>query len=244
MTVALLGAVNARNLSVLVTTVISVGLAAKCVNSKREIPPPEAFHVEPMQASAPRRAPVTRPIPLAAALVDVAPVAVSLPAPPLPPPASPVTTVGEPDAGPSQSQAEVTALKQEVQSLKSRGAQLEQQVQQLQARPPPDEAPVVQELQSLRQQVANDTQARQTAKLQAAQQKQATEAAISALVAADARLATGDTEIDAAIAQGDQAFGSHARWNLAAMRHAIENKDLANARLYLQQAIADAQLSR
>jgi regulator of replication initiation timing len=162
------------------------------------------------------------------------------PASPLPPPVAPAPNLVD---WSGVDPAEVARLTDEVKALKARAAQLEQQLAAVTSSSE-ENARILPELEALRAQVANDAAQRQAARQKTEQHAADVDQAIAGLIAIDAQLAVGNLQVQGAIARAEPLLKAQARADLAALRHALENSDIANARQALQQAIADAQLSR
>ena len=99
-------------------------------------------------------------------------------------------------------------------------------------------------MQLIRQQLA-DAEARRVAEEQQRQAQALTvQSGVDTLVAAQQRLASGDASIDAELDRAQASFSGQALRDVQAAREALRNKDLAQARLLLSAAIADAQAGR
>jgi hypothetical protein len=101
-----------------------------------------------------------------------------------------------------------------------------------------------QQIQALRQQLADADARRQREEQNAQRHKQATEAAIQTLSTAQYQLAQGNSGIEDALNQAESAFTGQAQRDIEAARTALRNSDLAAARTMLNAAILDAQQGR
>lgn len=171
---------------------------------------------------------VTDSIPSTSFVVAQAPTAQ-----PSPPEATPV------DAGVD----ELAKLRDEVPTLRDQVARLERQVASLENQSTA-QADVAAQLQALRAQLATAVAEQQAVQQQTAQQAKDVDDAVSGLISLDAKLAIGDVAVDDTLNRAQPLLKAHARSNLDAMRSSIANKDLSAARVYLQQAILDAQAAR
>jgi len=143
---------------------------------------------------------------------------------------------GPADAGPDEVHRELQTLRARIEILEQERAQSQMTAQQLQQ--------LTLEVQQIRQQLA-DAQARRVADEQQRQaQEDAVQSGVDTLVAAQQRLASGDASIDAELDRAQASFSGQALRDVQAAREALRNKDLAQARLLLSAAIADAQAGR
>ena len=104
--------------------------------------------------------------------------------------------------------------------------------------------PVQQELQQLRQQVADAEARRQAIEEQQQAQRASVQTAVDALYAAQQRLAGGNYAIETELDQAQRSFTGQAQRDVQAARAALRNRDLAAARALLSAAISDAQAGR
>ena len=151
-------------------------------------------------------------------------------------------TADPPDAG-TVSADEVTRLRQDVQALRDRISQLERELADVKKRNAELEQ-LMQELESIHADLRSAVAQRQEAEGEAAAHAARVRSAIDSLIDLDARLARGDDDVLPIIDSASGVLEGSAHADLAAARRAITNKDLANARVYLLQAVADAELTR
>lgn len=130
-----------------------------------------------------------------------------------------------------------------MQELRKKSAVLEQQLARLDEENR-ERAKVVEELHALQTQVSEDSADRKATEARKVQHAQDVDTAITGLLAMDRQLQTGDTNVGAALSHAEQVLSAHARYHLSAIRTALDNKDIATARAYLEQAIIDTQLAR
>jgi septal ring factor EnvC (AmiA/AmiB activator) len=129
-----------------------------------------------------------------------------------------------------QMQRELAELRALVVTLETQAAQNEQLVQQANQ--------LNEQMGALREQIA-------VAREEDAEQAAQVNAAIQDMIGIEQQLQYGDTsDMDARLASAAEVLGAPASTNVQAARYALANKDGANARLYLWQAIWEAQRQR
>ncbi len=143
---------------------------------------------------------------------------------------------GPGDAGPDEVHRELQTLRARVEALEQERARSELTAQQLQQ--------LTTEVQLMRQQLA-DVEARRVAEEQQQNaQREGVQAGVDTLIAAQQRLAAGDSGIEAELERAQASFSGQALRDVQAAREALRNHDLAQARLLLNAAIRDAQAGR
>ena len=100
------------------------------------------------------------------------------------------------------------------------------------------------QLQDVKSQIADAESRRQAAEQQQAARREQLQAGVSALYQAQSMLAGGNSSIDDQLSQAQGAFPPQAQRDIDYARTALQNRDLAAARSYLNAAIADAQQGR
>lgn len=152
------------------------------------------------------------------------------------PPAAPDAGVAERDAGPDEVHRELQALRARIDALEQERARAQQTAEALQQ--------LNSQVQLMRQQLA-DAEARRVAEEQQREAQRANvQAAVDALASAQQRLMTGDYGIDAELDRAQATFTGQAQRDVQAARVALQNRDLARARAFLNAAILDAQAGR
>jgi len=144
--------------------------------------------------------------------------------------------VAQQDAGPDEVHRQLQALQTRIDTLERDRAQGQQQAELLQQ--------LVGEMRDLRAQIADADARRTTAEQGRAARQAQVQSAVSGLQNAQYRLMTGDGSIDAELDQAASAFSGPARREIEAARRALQNRDLAQARAYLNAAISDAAQER
>jgi len=144
--------------------------------------------------------------------------------------------VAERDAGPDEVHRELQALRARIDVLEQERLRTQQTVEVLQR--------LNAQVQQMRQQLA-DAEARRVAEEQQRETQQANvQAAVDALASAQQRLMAGDYGIDAELDRAQATFTGQAQQDVQAARAALQNRDLARARAFLNAAIRDAQAGR
>ena len=146
------------------------------------------------------------------------------------------TDAGPPDAGPDEVHRELQRLRARLDALEQERAASQQTAQQLQQ--------LTLEVQQLRQQIADAENARQAEEQQRQAQRAAVQSGVETLLSAQQRLASGDASIEAELDRAQASFSGQALRDVQAARAALQNHDLARARLLLAAAISDAQAGR
>jgi len=141
--------------------------------------------------------------------------------------------VAQQDAGPDELRRELQALRGRVDALERERALAQGQSQQLEQ--------IVRELRELRGQISAAEAQKQAQQEQKAVRYAQVQDTINTLYLAQQRLASGDSDIGAALEQAQAVFSGQAQRDIAAARQALQNRDLAAARAYLVAAISDAQ---
>lgn len=153
-----------------------------------------------------------------------------------------VSRDGGADAGPTRAD-EVETLRRSVAELQARTATLEREASRGRR-----QEQLLQQLSdqmaALRQQLAQGQQQQSDGQQQAQAQRDDAQRAISGLYGVQSALASGDLNVDAALAEAQGSLPPQAQRDLAAARDALRNHDLYNARTQVAQAIADAQQGR
>lgn len=156
---------------------------------------------------------------------------------PLPPLVTP-----EPAAkGPSA--AEVELLKRDVVELKNRTVQLERQSAQAEAMSQ-QLSKLSRQISELQGQLSETENRRADTERRAVEKKERADAAVTSLTGALQQLATGNTNVGAALSYAEGTFTGSALANVQAARQALSNGDLGSARVWLNLAIAEAQANR
>jgi TolA-binding protein len=147
------------------------------------------------------------------------------------------TDGGPADAGPDEVHRELQQLKTRLDRLEQErqmaAQQTAQQIQQLAA-----------EVQQLRQQIADAEARRETEEQQRAARRASMQAGVDAVGAAQQRLTSGDTSIEAELDRAQASFTGQALLDVQAAREALRNRDLLRARALLGAAALDAQAGR
>ena len=143
---------------------------------------------------------------------------------------------GPGDAGPDEVHRELQTLRARVEALERERAQSQLTAQQLQQ--------LTAEVQLMRQQLADAEARRVTEEQQHQEQRENVQGGVDTLIAAQQRLATGDSGIEADLQRAQASFSGQALRDVQAAREALRNHDLAQARLLLNAAIRDAQAGR
>jgi len=146
------------------------------------------------------------------------------------------TDAGPPDAGPDEVHRELQRLRARLDALEQERAASQQTAQQLQQ--------LTLEVQQRRQQIADAENARQAEEQQRQAQRAAVQSGVETLLSAQQRLASGDASIEAELDRAQASFSGQALRDVQAARAALQNHDLARARLLLAAAISDAQAGR
>jgi hypothetical protein len=129
-----------------------------------------------------------------------------------------------------QLRRELDDLRALVTTLEAQAAQNEQLVNQVTA--------LNEQMAALRTQIAD-------AQAAAAERAAQVDASVATLIGIQQQLVFGDTtEVDDSLRAAESALGAVARSHIEAARNALTNKDAANARWYLSQAIYEAQQQR
>jgi TolA-binding protein len=128
----------------------------------------------------------------------------------------------------------------QLQELRARIAALEQQVANSQQQAQQLET-MNEQIQALRDQLASMDAARQQEQQQTQAQKNAVQAGIESLGAAEQQLAVGNTSIGTLLDQAQASFTGQAQRDVQAARYALQSGDVAGARVYLSKAVTDAQ---
>lgn len=144
--------------------------------------------------------------------------------------------VAQRDAGPDETHREIQQLRARIDALEQERGRNQQTAEQLQD--------ISQQLQALRQQVADAEAQRRAAEQQEQSRRAAVQSGINALYDAQSMLSGGNSSIDAQLSQAESAFSGQAQRDLSLARGALQNRDLAAARVYLNAAILDAQMGR
>ncbi len=140
------------------------------------------------------------------------------------------------DGGPDELRREVQDLRARVLRLEQERAQLQRESQRV------DE--VARQIQELRGQIAEGESRKASAQKDEEARRAEVESGVTALQQALSMLSTGDSTVEAQLAQAQAAFPPQARYDVAAARAALENRDLSAARAWLSSAIAHAQQGR
>lgn len=147
-----------------------------------------------------------------------------------------------PDGG-TASGEELARLRQEVQQLRDRVGVLELELSKVK-RQEQKLQQLLDEIQAIHSDLRSAVAERQATEREATQRAADLRSAIDSLIDLDARLARGDAEVLPVLDAAKGLLPPVAAAELATARRALENKDLAAARVALLQAIADAELSR
>ena len=142
-------------------------------------------------------------------------------------------TIAQVDAGPTPTEIELQQLRSRVDALERERAVLEEQTQQL--------SRITQQLQQLRAQLADAEAARQDEARQQSARREQLQGGVNALYAAQNMLAGGNFSVEDQLSQAQGSFPPQAQRDIEAARAAIQNRDLSQARTYLNAAISDAQ---
>jgi TolA-binding protein len=144
--------------------------------------------------------------------------------------------VAQQDAGPDEVHQKLQALQARIDALE-RDRELQQQQAQLLQQ-------LVVEMRELRGQMADADARQKGAEQDRAARRSQLQYAVSGLQSAQARLMSGDADVDAVLEQAGAAFTGQARYDVEAARRALQNRDLSQARAYLNAAITDAAQER
>ena len=142
----------------------------------------------------------------------------------------------ERDAGGDEVHRELQALRARVDALELERAQAQETVQQLQQ--------LNDEVQLLRQQIADAEWQRQAAEQQRESHRADVQSAVNALYGAQQKIMGGNASIEAELDQAQAAFTGKAQREVQQARTALQNRDLSAARALLAAAISDAQAGR
>jgi chromosome segregation ATPase len=153
-----------------------------------------------------------------------------------PTPPSDGGTVAERDAGVDTIHHEVLQLRARIDALEKERAQTQENAQKLEQ--------VVQELQQLRQQVADAEARRQAIDEEQQARRTSVQTGVNALYTAQQQLAGGSYAIEAQLDRAQTSFTGQAQRDVQAAREALRNRDLSAARALLSAAISDAQAGR
>jgi hypothetical protein len=151
------------------------------------------------------------------------------------------STAEPPDAGISaRTDPPVEEFRREVEDLRARTSLLEKQVAQQREQQKQLEK-ISRQLDELRSQITDAEKRRQEAERLAAERRAQFDRVVARLLAAQQALAAGSSDVDEAIKEAEASLSGQARRDVEAARDAVRNHDLFNARLFLQQAVIDAQ---
>jgi len=159
------------------------------------------------------------------------------PTKPLPPLATPEAAA----KGPST--AEVEQLRRDMADMKARTAQLERQTAQAEAMSQ-QLSKLSRQISELQGQMSETENRRADSERRAVEKKERAESAVVSLNGALQQLATGNSNVGAALNYAETTFTGSALANVQAARQALSNGDLGSARVWLNLAIAEAQANR
>jgi len=138
---------------------------------------------------------------------------------------------------------ELAQLREQVQALRERTAVLEDRVARVDG-VTNQLGQLIRQVEALRTDVSEAATARESNEHRAQQHAADVRDAINGLMWAESQLATGSSEVGSQIDRAQSVLTSaQATYDLGAARAALANHDLAGARLWLYQAIVDAQLA-